>query len=311
MMLHIRANHSGTLLSYDGKLKKINTKTKYTLSPGGYPNWHPNGRHIAFSVNKISQRFFSKDIRIEVSDAASDLVVYDAETNTVSTSPQVSTDSRENLPNWSADGKYLYFICAPKVTDYESQYKAKYELMRVPYDVEKNTWGKVDTVISYRQTGKSTTFPKPSPDGKYLMFTLTDHGYFSIHHPDADLYLLNLQTGQFERMDINSDKTDSYHCWSSTGRWFAFSSKRIDGLFTRPFFCYFDQNGKAHKPFVLPQKDPEFYNSFLKNYNIPELMTGAVEPSDFDIRETILKDAQPAGLDATVDTVYMNAHLKN
>jgi hypothetical protein len=142
------------------------------------------------------------------------------------------------------------------------------------------------------------------------MFTMTNHGYFSIHHPDADLYLLDLQTGKYDRMDINSDKTDSYHCWSSSGRWFVFSSKRIDGLFTRPFFCYFDPNGKASKPFVLPQKDPEFYNSFLKNYNIPELITGAVEPSEFDIRETILKDAQPASLDAAVDTLYMKNHLK-
>lgn len=310
MMFHVRAKHSGTMLYYDGKLKKVNTKTKYTLSPGAYPNWHPDGKHIALSVNSISQRFFSKDIRIEVSDAASDIIVYDAEKNVVTTSPQVSTDSRENLPNWSADGKSLFYISAPQVTDYESQYKAKYELMRVPYDVEKNTWGKVDTVISSRETGRSITFPKPSPDGKYLMFTMTDHGYFSIHHPDADLYLLDLQTGKYERMDINSDKTDSYHCWSSSGRWFVFSSKRIDGLFTRPFFCYFDRNGKASKPFVLPQKDPEFYHSFLKNYNIPELITGAVEPSAFDIRETILKDQQPASLDATVDTLYMKAHLK-
>lgn len=310
MMFHVRAKHSGTMLYFDGKLTKVNTKTNYTLSPGAYPNWHPDGKHIALSVNSISQRFFSQDIRIEVSDAASDLIVYDAEKNMVTTAPQVSTDSRENLPNWSADGKYLYYISAPEVTDYESQYKAKYELMRVPYDVEKNTWGKVDTVISSRETGRSITFPKPSPDGKYLMFTMTNHGYFSIHHPDADLYLLDLQTGKYERMDINSVKTDSYHCWSSSGRWFVFSSKRIDGLFTRPFFCYFDQNGKASKPFVLPQKDPEFYHSFLKNYNIPELITGAVEPSEFDIREMILKDAKPVGLDDTVDTLYMSNHLR-
>lgn len=310
MMVHIRSDHAGTIFYEDGKLKKINTKTKYTIAQGAYPNWHPDGKHVAMSVNTISQRFFSKDIRIEVSDAASDIIVYDVEKNTVTTSPQVSTDSRENLPVWSPDGKYLYFISAPKVTDYESQYKAKYELMRIAFDVEKNVWGQVDTVISSRKTGKSITFPKISPDGKYLMFTMSEYGYFTIHHPDADIYLLNLQNGQYAKMDINSPQTDSYHCWSSSGRWFVFSSKRLDELFTRPFFCYFDQDGKASKPFVLPQKDPKFYDSFLKNYNIPELITGPVEPSSFDLRELILTDAQPAKLDASVDTTYMGMHLR-
>jgi len=310
MMVHVRSIHSGTVIYTNGKLKKINTKTKYTLSAGGYPNWHPDGKHIAYSVNTINQRFFSKDIRQEVSDAASDIIVYDVEKNTVTTSPKVSTNSRENLPVWSADGKTLYYICAPPVTDYESQYKAKYNLMRIPYDVEKNVWGKADTVISTKTFGKSVTFPKISPDGRFLMFTASEYGYFTIHHPDADLYLLDLQTGKYEKMDINSTQTDSYHCWSSSGRWFVFSSKRMDGLYTRPYFCYFDKDGKASKPFVLPQKDPEFYYSFLKNYNIPQLITDAVEPSPLDLRDLILDKAQPAKLDATVDSLYMKTHLK-
>lgn len=309
MMVHIRAQHAGTIVQTGGETKKINTKTSHTLAPGAYPNWHPDGKHIALSVNSISQRFFSKDIRIEVSDAASDIIVYNAETNTVTTSPQVSTSARENLPVWSADGKYLYFISAPPVTDYESEYKARYELMRIAYDVEKNVWGQADTVISAQKTGKSITFPKISPDGRYLMFTMSEYGYFSIHHPDADLYLLNLQNGQYEKMDINSSETDSYHCWSSSGRWFVFSSKRMDKLFTRPYFCYFDKDGKVSKPFVLPQKNPEFYDSFLKNYNIPELITGPVEASPFELRDLIRKDAQPVKLDASVDTLYMGIHL--
>jgi tricorn protease-like protein len=311
MNIHVRSTHGGTIIYEGGKLKKINLKTPYTLNQGAYLNWHPDGKHIAYSVNTISQRFFSKDIRQEVSDAASDLIVYDVEKNMVTTSPKVSTSSRENLPVWAADGKSIYYISAPEVTDYESQYNAKFSLMHIPYDVERNIWGDADTVISASKTGKSVTFPKTSPDGKYLMFTLTDHGYFSIHHPDADLYLLNLKSGQIERMSVNSDKyTDSYHCWSSTGRWFVFSSKRIDGLYTRPYFSYFDENGKASKPFVLPQKDPEFYDSFLKNYNIPELITGAVEPSSFDIRELIKTEAQSVNLDPKVDKAYMQNHLR-
>jgi hypothetical protein len=309
MMFHVRSKHSGTVIYRDGNLHKINTKTNHTLAAGAYPNWHPDGRHIAMSVNKISQRFFSRDIRIEVSDAASDLVVYDVQTNKITTSPQVSTDSRENLPVWSADGKYLYFISAPPVTDYESEYKAKYELLRIPYDVENETWGTVDTVISSKETGKSISFPKISPDGKYLLFTMSDYGYFTIHHPDADIYLLNLENGKYEKLDINSPQTDSYHCWSSSGRWFVFSSKRLDKLFTRPFFCYFDKNGKVSKPFVMPQEDPEFYDTFLKNYNIPELVTSPVEPSPFDLRDLIMTDAIRVKISESVDTTFTGIHL--
>lgn len=310
MMIHVRAKNAGTILYSGGKLKKLNTKTKYTLSPGGYPNWNPEGKYIAFSVNKIDQRFYSKDIRIEVTDEASDLAVYDVDKNTITTAPQVSTPNRENLPVWSPDGRYIYYISAPPVNDFQSKVYARYSLVRVPFDVTRSVFGQPDTIISASQTGKSITFPKVSPDGKYLMFTMSDHGYFTIHHPDADLYLLNLQNGQYKRMDINSPQTDSYHCWSSSGRWFVFSSKRIDELFTRPFFCYFDKDGNVSKPFVMPQKDPRFYGSFLKNYNIPELITGAVEPSVLDIRELILHEAQPVGLDSNVDTVYMSAHLR-
>ncbi len=38
-----------------------------------------------------------------------------------------------------------------------------------------------------------------------------------------------------------------------------------------------DENGKIYKPFVMPQKDPEFYDSFLKTYSVPELITGPIK----------------------------------
>ena len=311
MMLHIRAIHGGTLISNNGKLSKVDTKTKYTLNAGAYPNWHPDGKHIAFSVNNINQFFCSGEVRIEVADAYSDLIVYDIEKNTVSTSPKVSTSSRENLPIWSPDGKYIYFISSPLTSNMVDRVEAKYDLLRIGYDVNTNSWGQVDTVLTSAAIGKSISFPKISPNGKFLMFCTSDNGYFTIHHPQTDLNLLNLQTGEFHKMDINSTETDSYHCFSSTGHWFVFSSKRLDGLFTRPFFAYLDDNGNASKPFVLPQKNPDFYNTFIKNYNIPELITGEVPYTPLEIRDKVLEEPVPARIDALVDTVYMKEHLNH
>ena len=106
---------------------------------------------------------------------------------------------------------------------------------------------------------------------------MSDYGNFSIWHQESDLYMKNLKTGEITKPDINSGQSESYHTWSSSGRWIVFSSRRLDGLFTRPFIAYFDTSGKACKPFILPQKDPSFYNTFIKSYNVPELVTSEIK----------------------------------
>ncbi len=310
MMIHVRAIHGGTLVANNGKLIKVDTKTKFTLNGGAYPNWHPDGKHIVFSVNKIGQFFCSGETRIEVADELSDLIVFDVEKNTITTSPKVSTSSRENLPVWSPDGKYIYYINAQSGMEIDNRIQSKYDLLRIGYDINTNTWGDIDTVISSSVIDKTISFPKISPNGKFLMFCSSDNGYFTIHHPKTDLNLMDLQTGGYREMEINSTETDSYHSFSSTGHWFVFSSKRLDGLFTRPFFSYLDENGKATKPFVLPQENPDFYNLFIKNYNIPELITGEVPYTKVEIRDKILEPALSVSLDATVDTVYLKKHLQ-
>ncbi len=310
MMIHIRKNHGGTIISKDnGKLQKVNTNTPYTLNAGAYPSWHPNGKHIAYSVNNIGQYFCTGETRIEVTDSYSDLIVYDVENNQVITSPKVSTKDRENLPIWSPDGKFIYFIKA-RPENPNNKIDVKYDLMRIGFDVNTNSWGNVDTLLLSRQIRKSISFPKISPDGKFLMFCASDNGYFTIHHPQTDLNILEIKSGKIKRLNINSPETDSYHSFSSTGNWFVFSSKRMDGLFTRPYFSYLYENGVASKPFVLPQEDPAFYESFIKNYNIPELITGEVPYSQIEIRDKILEDPIPAKIHESVDTTFLKRHLQ-
>lgn len=78
---------------------------------------------------------------------------------------------------------------------------------------------------------------------------------------------------------------------------------------TRPFFSYLDESGKASKPFVLPQENPDFYNTFIKNYNIPELITGEVVVSPQALRDKVLENTIQAKIDLSVDTIYMKVHL--
>ncbi len=304
MSLHIRKQYAGTVVYDSGEFKKINTKTKYTMSPAVYTAWHPNGNLIAYSVNKLLVNYTSNVNKIvEVWDQSSDIVLYDLKTNTITTTPKICSHGRENLPNWSPDGKWLYFISAPKVNeDLSNLIEVKYDLLRIPFDANNMSWGEVDTVISSAKCGKSITFPVASPDGRYILFCMTDHSYFSIYDKRTDLYLLDLVTNKYQKLDIlNSNYADSYHTWSKNGRWIVFTSKRIDGVCSRPFIAYFDANGTFHKPFVLPQKDPLFYKEDTWNFNLPTLVDEKVNISEKELRNFVENDPIQAKFDEKVD----------
>ncbi|UCH13974.1 MAG: PD40 domain-containing protein [Bacteroidales bacterium] len=302
MIFHVRGDLDGTLLTRGDKLKKINTRTGYTMSAGTYPSWHPGGRLIAFSVNIIMQQFHATGKeKIEVYDRASDIILYDTESNIITTSPVVSTKKRETMPTWSPDGKYLYYCSAPEFENNLRYDSVRYDLVRISYNAESNIWGKPDTILTSHETGLSITWPRISPDGRYLLFCMADHGYFSIHYPSSDLYIMDLETGKYNRLDINSDHVESYHSWSANGRWFVFAGKKLNGLCSRPYFAYFDYEGRVYKPFILPQKDPDFYDTFLRNYNVPELVSGPVKLNKWYLRKTVNGQAIDAEFDKNVD----------
>ena len=123
------------------------------------------------------------------------------------------------------------------------------------------------------------------------MFTLSDYGNFSIWHKEADLYLFNLSDGTFHAIDqVNSENTESYHDWSSNSRWFVFSSRRDDGLYTRLYISHIDQNGNVTKPFMLPQKKADFYDNSLFSYNVPEFTQKPINLNLLEFKNKIMND---------------------
>ena len=154
-------------------------------------------------------------------------------------------------------------------------------------------FGPRELVFEADSLDKSATLPRISPDGRYLMFTLGKYGVFHIWHRDADLYILDLATGQVRNMkEINSPDVESYHSWSSNGRWVVFSSRRYDGNFTRPFIAHIDKNGQGTKPFELPCADPDYHRQFMKSYNIPEFMRGPVTINPQSFADVLKKDGE-------------------
>ena len=305
MSLHIRGKHGATLLRKDyGPVTAYNTKTDRTLGLCVYPYWHPSGRYIAYSTNTTNQLFHSASPnRIEVFDTASDLQVYDVERNELLLCPLLKQDSvYETYPVFSADGRSLYFCSSTgpstgsgtvSVTGLgtgsgtvESGLNSlRYNLCRISFDPETGRFGeRVDTIVNAASQQKSVSFPRPSYDGRFLCYTLSDYGQFSIWHHEADLWLLDLATGQSRLMDgANSEDTESFHNWSTNSRWLVLSSRRDDGLYTRPYFCHIDAKGKVSKAFMLPQRNPRnFYRGRFLSFNVPDFITA---PIRFDSRQ--------------------------
>jgi hypothetical protein len=294
MQFHARENLGGTVIAYDGQLRKLNMRNDSVLSAGVYPTWHPWLKLLVYSTNKTHQAFHSMHPnKVEVFDTESDLIAYNLETNEV-WNIENAPDEMEVFPFWAPDGKTLYYCSAhfeyndsieDKGVDVLSRTEeVRYNIYKKSFDPGTMAFGPRELVFDAAAMQKSATFPRVSPDGRFLMFTLAGYGVFHIWHHDADLWMMDLsrETANSEDnvarpMDeLNSQDTESYHSWSSNGKWVVFSSRRYDSQYTRPFIAHIDQDGHGTKPFELPCADPDYHRQFLKCYNIPEFMRGPV-----------------------------------
>ena len=311
MQFHTRQNLGGTVVAYDGKVRKVNMRNDSIISAGVYPTWHPWLKLIVYSTNLTHQSFHTVNPnKIEVFDTQSDLIAYDVEKNEVTNIERVP-DELEVFPFWSPDGKALYYCSAhfeyKDTIDQGREFttrteQVKYNIYRKAFDPETLRFGPRELVFDAASMDKSATLPRVSPDGRFLMFALAEYGVFHIWHRDADLWLMDLH-GSACRADsletarpfdeLNSPDVESYHSWSSNGRWVVFSSRRYDGSFTRPYFAHIDKDGRGTKPFELPCADPDYHRQFMRSYNIPEFMRGPVTISPQDFADVLKRDGEP------------------
>lgn len=310
MLFHVRSKHGGTVFIEGKNIRRVDMKCDSVLGGSVYPAWHPRQPWVVFSSNKTGQAFrLNNAQKVEVVDYDSDLLFYDVQHNKLSNvfrTPAVM----ETFPAWAPDGSRLYYCAAPfpkfesmsdsaRLSDdarqdavLDAYREVRYNVMSVPFDARTRTFGAPRLEVDCRTMGKSGTLPRISPDGRYLLITLGDFGQFHIWHKSSDLWVKDLKTGAFYPLRAaNSPEVDSYHTWSSNGRWIVFSSRRLDGNFTRPCIAYFDRNGQAHKAFLLPQEDPEHNWLRMKSYNVPELSRRPVPVSPEELRRAIYDDA--------------------
>ena len=296
---HVRGEHGATVVHRDGKEELLKAKNDSIHGSMVYPYWHPSGKYCAYSTNNTHQSFHSvRSERIEVFDQSSDVFVYEPSTHQLILDSLLMTkDHYETYPAFSPDGRTLYF-CSSTAEPIPSGYKdIKYNICKIAFNPDNGTFGtRVDTFFNARKMGKSATHPRPSYDGRYLMFTMSDYGCFPIWHKEADNWLLDLRTGKAQPMTAaNSDNTDSWHNWSTNSHWFVFTSRRGDGLYTRLYLASVDDKGNVSKPFLLPQENPlDYYDKLLDSYNTPDFTTKPVKLDEREMGRQINSDNRTA-----------------
>ena len=309
-LFHTRAYAGGThVVSPKWGVRKVDLKTPSSFGAGVYPAWHPSGDLIVFSVNETRQGFwaFNPD-KIEVVDLRSDLICYSLADNTVRT---IEDDplTFETFPTWSPDGRRLY-SCRAKTPfkempkDYELRFEQTFGAAdQLHYDIVVRDWNPATgafsaprTVFDARHAGLSASFPRVSPDGRWLVATVGPYGNFHVWHKASDLWIFDLKERRYRELkELNSAAADTYHTFSSNGRWMVFSSRRIDGVYTRPFFAAFDpERGVFAKPFLLPAENPDDHLDRMLSYNIPEFSAGPVKASTRELGKLAKRPAAKA-----------------
>ena len=281
LTMQMRGEGGGTMIQKDGHQMWVETKTDSTKAAGSYSYWHPQGDYVALAVNSVHQAFFTgTGQRIEVYHTFSNVEVLDTRTNELILSPLLQTDDLEIFPAFSHDGKWLYYSTSKPCRVPAEYEKVKCSLCRIAFDAEKGVFGEtVDTLLNGPATDKSYVLARPSYDGRWLMYCASSRGNFPVSQNDADLWLMDLKTGESRELkELNTPQSESYHNWSENSRWLVFSSKREDGMYTKLYLATIDEQGRVSKPFLLPQRHPrKFYRDMMDAYNCPDFTKSKVE----------------------------------
>ena len=293
MQFYACQNNGGLVIVYDGKMRKINLNNDIVFPAGIYSTWHPWLPLIVYSTNPTLLDFDAIDSdKIEEFDAVGDLIAFDVEKNEVT---NIGKDDEKfgAFPLWAPDGKTLYY-CSAHIEQPDSGNKedgkksrtkgVKYNIYKKSFNPDTWQFGPQEIVFDGTEMNSSATLPRISPDGCYMLFTMAKSGAYHTLNSDADLWMMDLQTGEAHaKLALNSDNAESCHAWSSNGRWIVFSSSRDNGRF-RPFIAHVDRDGKCSRPFELPSADADYHRQLTFSYINPEFTKGhvAIKPQQLD-----------------------------
>ncbi|HTS32154.1 MAG TPA: hypothetical protein VMH81_40065, partial [Bryobacteraceae bacterium] len=243
----------------------------------------PDGRYVVTTVGveqDLSRNYYVanfKDYRfLQVFYATRGvLTVYDRATGQRHSLPGAD-DPRfvQTNATWSPDGQYLVFARAEgkdaypegaRLAEYANdpnETRMQYDLYRIPFNGGRG--GTPEPITGASRNGKSNSFPRVSPDGRWIVFVQAANGL--LMRPDSELYIVPAAGGVARRMQANTPLMNSWHSFSPNGRWLVFSSKSRSP-YTGMFLTHLDEQGNDSPAIYIE-------NSTAANraVNIPEFV---------------------------------------
>ncbi len=207
---------------------------------------------------------------------------------------------------WSPDGKYLVFSRAVAKDPYREdgrmasyandplEVQIQYDLYRIPFNNGKG--GTPEPIQGASQNGMSNSFPKISPDGKWIVFVQARNG--QLMRPDGRLYIVPATGGVARLMHCNTPLMNSWHSFSPSGRWMVFSSKNRSP-YTQMYLTHIDADGNDTPPILIENSTaanravniPEFIN--MPSRGIDRIDTPAVDfYKQFDVADEMAKKGE-------------------
>jgi tetratricopeptide (TPR) repeat protein len=237
----------------------------------------PDGQYVVSTVNEALyvRNFTSYEFLQVFFPTAGILAYYSRETGEILPLPGADDPQYVHCDAvWTPDGDTLVFARAKARPPYErghplaeyagdpNETRIQYDLYRMPFNGGRG--GVPEPIEGASNNGMSNSFPKVSPDGKWIVFVKSKNG--QLMRPDGRLWIVPLEGGEARELACNTDLMNSWHSFSPNGRWMVFSSK-TNTPYTEMFLTHMDENGNASPPILI-----ENSKAANRAVNIPEFL---------------------------------------
>ncbi|HDZ21185.1 hypothetical protein LCGC14_0093700 [marine sediment metagenome] len=235
----------------------------------------PDGQHVISTVNEAVYvaNFTDHEFLQVFYPTRGILAYYSRRTDEMKALPGADdTDYVHCDPVWTPDGETVVFARARACDPYsdekpthandERELQIQFDLFRIPF--KDGLGGEPEPIEGASNNGMSNTFPKVSPDGKWIVFVKCRNG--QLMRPDGELWIVPVEGGQARKMACNTRLMNSWHSFSPNGRWMVFSSKS-NTPYTQMLLTHIDADGNDSPAILIPNA-----TAANRAVNIPEFV---------------------------------------